>query len=101
MSQDIRQYPLIRVDQADNEASRMDLTATVGPSDDEIDDNRGVQLTLRTPNGYAYARVSEPQIRDLIETLKKRVDPENDDYEATLYGSGNRSVTPTGQVLEE
>jgi hypothetical protein len=77
MSQELRLYPTCRVDGNDNEARHMNVTATVGPTGNgEIDATRGVQLTLHTPNGYAYARVSEPQIRDLIRVLHKRVDPD-------------------------
>lgn len=98
MSQDLREYELFRVDNADHEASRMDVTATVGPSGHgDIDDRRGVQLTLVTPAGTAYARVSEPQVRDLIDVLRKRVDPDDEVHEATGWGADRVRIGPDGE----
>lgn len=97
MSQDIRDYELFRVDEMPNEALMMSLTATVGPSGHgEIEDRRGVQITLNTPAGFAYARLSEPQVRDLIEVLQKRVDPDNDVHEATGWEAERVQISPGG-----
>jgi hypothetical protein len=73
------------LDENDAEAAELGVTATVGPTPDDDtnrEHTRGVQLTLRTPNGYAYVRVSEQQVRDLIDVLGKRVDSDSG-YEAT------------------
>ena len=75
MSQELREYRLEQLDDDSDEARRMHVTATVGPITDE-DRTRGVQLTLETDNGYAYARVSEQQIQDLISVLSARITPE-------------------------
>jgi hypothetical protein len=100
MSQDLRTYDLRRVDRADNEASSMSVTATVGPKPDDSEATRGVQITLRTPNGTAYGRVTEGQIRDLIGVLNMRVNPEMP-YEATGWKATDVSVKPDGRVAEE
>lgn len=101
MSQDLRDYRLYRVDEDSREASEMGVTATVGPTGHgEIDDSRGVQITLRAPYGTIYARISEPQTRDLIEVLEKRLDPD-DEYEATGWEANRECVSPRGTILEE
>jgi len=102
MSQDIRRYDTCRVDGNDDEARRVGVTATVGPTGHgEIDPSRGVQLTLEAPSGYTYARLSQPQVRDLIDTLCRRLDPEDEEYEATMYGAGDRRVLFDGEVIDE
>jgi len=103
MSQDLRKYRLRRLDEADAEASELSVTATVGPTADEDtsrEHTRGVQITLRTPNGTAYGRVTEDQIRDLLGVLKMRIDPEMP-YEATGWKATDVSVKPDGTVTEE
>lgn len=98
MSQDIREYPTCRVDGDDHEARYLSVTATVGPTGDgEIDDTRGVQFTLETPSGYAYARVSEPQIRDLIDVLERRISPD-ESPEATGIDAEKRTVYFDGET---
>lgn len=101
MSQDLRDYRLYRVDENIREAREMGVTATVGPTGHgKIDARRGVQITLRAPSGIVYARVSEPQIRDLIEVLEKRLDP--DDVLKAIGGEADReTVSPSGTTLEE
>lgn len=97
MSQDLRDYKLCRVDDNRNEASKLSVTATVGPTcRGEIEGTRGVQVTLATSNGHSYARLSEPQIKDLIEALENRIDPEEDEFEATLFGVDRVTVLPDG-----
>jgi len=96
MSQDIRTYPLERVDDDTDEAFKMHVTATVGPTPTE-DETRGVQLTLETPSGWAYGRVSEPQIRDLIDVLERRIDPDKPP-EATGIEGENLTVEPDGET---
>ena len=100
MSQDLRDYDLLRLDKVDSEAGRMGITATVGPTGDHDIDTRGVQITLETPNGVAYARVSEPQVCDLIETLESRIDDEDKETEATMWGAKNPLVLPSGEFQE-
>ena len=98
MSQDLRDYDLYQLDRNSNEAHRMSLTATVGPTGHgEIDDTRGVQITLDTPAGTAYARISEPQIRDLINVLEKRVDPDEGIHEATGWEAERVKISRTGE----
>jgi len=100
MSQELRDYDLYRVDKNDREAQTMGVTATVGPSGHgEIDDSRGVQFTLETPNGYAYARVSEPQIRDLIRVLQARVNPDVP-FEATGWRADRLRINGDGSVAQ-
>ena len=97
MSQDLRDYDLFRVDDNPTEATRMSVTATVGPSGHgEIDTKRGVQFTLQTPAGTTYARVSEPQVRDLIDVLQKRVDADDDVHEATGWRAERVQISPDG-----
>lgn len=98
MSQDLRDYDLYRVDENDREAVEMGVTATVGPSGNgEIDETRGVQITLETPSGYAYGRVSEPQIRDLIWVLQSRIDPDTPP-EATGWDADRLTINPDGST---
>ena len=96
MSQDLRDYDLMRVDKADAEASEMSITATVGPNS-QSGNRRGVQFTLKTPNGYAYARVSEDQIRDLIRVLEDRVKTDVG-FTATGYEADRLRVDVDGNV---
>lgn len=98
MSQDVREYPTCRVDGDEREARYMNVTATVGPTGNgEIDDTRGVQITLDTPDGYAHARVSEPQIRDLIDVLERRVEPD-EPPEATGWEADEQTVFFNGET---
>ena len=103
MSQELRDYDLIQVDNRyrdqPNEARRMSITATVGPTDDTTDNTRGVQITLDTDAGYAYARVSEDQIRDLLRVLQSRINPDSP-FEATLGGADRLNIRPNGSVAE-
>lgn len=98
MSQDLRDYDLFRVDKNDAEAGNMSVTATVGPTGHGvIDDTRSVQITLDTPNGTAYGRVSEPQIRDLIDVLEARIDPDKKP-EATGWEWERTEIAKDGSV---
>ena len=100
MSQDLRDYELYRVDKNDREAKTMSVTATVGPSGHgEIDEMRGVQITLETPNGYGYARISEPQIRDLIQVLQARLNPDSP-FEATGWQADRLRIKPDGSIAQ-
>ena len=100
MSQDIRDYELYRVDKNDIEAGKLGLTATVGPTGHgEIEETRGVQITLHAPGGIVYARMSEPQIRDMIEVLEQRINPD-ETPEATGWESDRKTVLPTGEIDE-
>jgi hypothetical protein len=98
MSQDLRDYRLIRLDERPNEARELSVTATVGPSTDG-DNKRGVQFTLDTPDGFAYARVSQEQIQDLIEVLSARIDPDTPP-EATGIEATRKTVQPDGGSTE-
>lgn len=95
MSQDLRTYRLKRVDEADNEAGKLAVTATVGPSSEK--GMRGVQLTLMTPNGTAYGRVTEAQLHDLVGVLNLRVD-DNLPYEATGWQASDVVVNREGEI---
>lgn len=99
MSQDLRDYDLTRVDKRPNEARRLSVTATVGPRSDD-NGTRGVQLTLSAGVGTTYGRLSEPQVRDLIETLQRRLDP-GDGFEATSWDAERQTVEPDGTTTEE
>ena len=96
MSQDIRTYLLERVDDDPAEAFELHVTATVGPTPTE-GETRGVQLTLETPDGFAYARVSEPQLQDLADLIARRIDPDQPP-EATGLEAENLTVEPDGET---
>ena len=96
MSQDLRDYDLLRLDENDAEADTMSVTATVGPNS-ESGNIRGIQLTLDTPNGYAYARVSEDQIRDLIKVLESRIQ-EGSGFTATGIEADRLKVDENGEI---
>lgn len=97
MSQDLRTYELARVDGAREEANRLSITATVGPTPEDTNNTRGVQVTLDAPQGFAYARLSEAQIQDLIGVLKLRIDSEMP-YEATGIKATDTNVKPDGEI---
>lgn len=100
MSQDLRDYDLLQVDQARNEAHELGVTATVGPSGHgRLDGTRGVQITLATSGGVAYARVTEAQVRDLIRVLATRVNPDAP-FEATGWRGDRLTIRPDGSIGE-
>lgn len=96
MSQDLRDYDLIRLDENDAEASNLSVTATVGPNS-QTGKMRGAQITLDTPNGTAYARMTEEQLRDLIRVLESRVFVDGG-FTATGIEAERLEVEPEGNV---
>ena len=98
MSQDLQHYDTIRLDKNRDEAGEVSVTATVGPTESDMDATRGVQITLSTPNGWSYARLSEPQVRALISVLQMRVNPDKD-HEATGWSVDPAKVLPDGTNL--
>lgn len=96
MSQDLRDYDLKRVDGNNAEASNMSITATFGPNSGN-EKRRGVQITLDTPNGTAYGRVTEEQVRDLIHVLQARVFEEGG-FTSTGIEADRLTVNQDGSV---
>lgn len=98
MSQDLREYRLKPVDGVQHEADRLAVTATVGPYGED-DSPRGAQITLNSRSGTVYARLSEQQLRDLVDVLDRRTAPDEPPT-ATGIEADYRVVNPDGSVLE-